>query len=79
MLISQRFHLPRALGICEALGMEAIGVSADLRPYGSLTVRFWQLREIPATLAALWDAYITPMIDTCVRHIQPQKGDSHES
>jgi SanA protein len=65
ILISQRFHLPRALGICEVLGMDVIGVSADLQPYGPLSVRIWQLREIPATMIALWDSYFAPIIECC--------------
>ena len=55
LLVSQRFHLPRALVICDASGLSAVGVAADLHPY-----RFqflWELREIPATLRAIWDAY----------------------
>ncbi|NIM93942.1 MAG: hypothetical protein GTO18_09560 [Anaerolineales bacterium] len=58
ILVSQRFHLPRALAICSGLGIKATGVSADLRSYRGLP--FWQLREIPASFAALWDVYITP-------------------
>jgi len=61
VLVSQQFHLPRALSICHAMGMDAIGVSADLRSYGSLSARFWQLREIPATFIALWEAYLIPL------------------
>jgi len=82
ILISQRFHLPRALGICEALGVDAVGVSADLRDYGRFAMRFWQLREIPATLAALWDSYIAPMMERCANTLpspQPQEGKNHES
>ena len=55
LLISQRFHLPRALVICDASGVSALGVAADLHPYRSQF--FWELREIPATLRAIWDAY----------------------
>lgn len=55
LLISQRFHLPRALVICDAIGLSAEGVSSDLHPYRSRFV--WELREIPATLRALWDAF----------------------
>jgi vancomycin permeability regulator SanA len=56
LLISQRFHLPRALIICDAIGISADGVTSDLHPYRS---RFlWEVREIPATLRALWDAFI---------------------
>lgn len=55
LLISQRYHLPRALVICDAIGLSAEGVSSDLHPYRSRFV--WELREIPATLRALWDAF----------------------
>lgn len=57
LLISQRFHLPRALVICDASGVSAEGVAADLHPYQFQF--FWELREIPATLRAIWDAYIS--------------------
>ena len=82
MLISQRFHLPRALGICEALGIDAIGVSSDLRDYGPLTIRYWKLREIPATIAAYWDSYIAPAMGRCARRIQTPlypKGYNNET
>ncbi len=53
ILVTQDFHLPRALFTCQILGVEAIGVSADLRPYrGS---RWYEFRETAATLVALWD------------------------
>ena len=55
LLISQRFHLPRALVICDASGVSAMGVAADLHPYRFQF--FWELREIPATLRAIWDTY----------------------
>lgn len=62
LLISQRFHLPRALVICDASGVSAMGVAADLHPYRFQF--FWELREIPATLRAIWDAYfLKPKIE----------------
>lgn len=33
LIITQEYHLHRAIHIAQALGMEAYGVSADLRPY----------------------------------------------
>lgn len=54
LLVTQEFHLPRALVLCDALGIDANGVSADLREYRA--ERFWSFREIAATLRALWDA-----------------------
>ena len=54
LLVSQRFHLPRTLALCDAIGLSAEGVVSDLRLYRARF--FWELREIPATLRALWDA-----------------------
>ena len=54
LIVTQRFHLPRALLLCEALGVQAYGVEADRRTYR--TEPYWKLREAAATLRALWDA-----------------------
>jgi vancomycin permeability regulator SanA len=58
LLVSQTYHLPRALAICDAFGLEVEGVSADLRPYRAQ--RLWAMREIPATLVALLEAHLGP-------------------
>ena len=55
-VVSQAFHLDRALYICKELGVEAIGVKADLSPYSLSSRIWWQLREIPASFKAWWDA-----------------------
>jgi len=59
ILVTQGFHLPRALYTCNQLGVAAIGVPADLRPYLRRAKLFWNLREIPATLQALWEVHLT--------------------
>ncbi len=56
VLITQRFHLPRALFTCNNLGVESIGVSADRRAYVSNP--YYQLRDAVATLRAWWDVKI---------------------
>lgn len=53
VLITQDFHLPRALFTCNALGIKAIGVTADRQPYRG--ARWYETRETAATLVALWD------------------------
>jgi SanA protein len=58
ILITQAFHLPRALLIAEGLQIDAAGVAADLRTYRSIFLS--QLREIPATIVALWELHIQP-------------------
>lgn len=58
ILVTQRFHLPRALYTCHRLGIEARGVAADRHPYQRSAVWFWQLRELLATLNAFWEIHI---------------------
>jgi SanA protein len=55
VLVTQDFHLPRALFICRNLGIEAVGVSADLRSYHPISIRWSTTREFLATLGALVD------------------------
>jgi len=65
VLITQSFHLPRALYLCEALGVNAVGVSADQRTYLRGSQLVWNVREVMATAAALWDVLIarpTPIL-----------------
>jgi len=57
LLITQDYHLPRALAICDGLGIDAVGVSADLRPYSPRALQYWETREIPATLVALVEIF----------------------
>lgn len=59
LLVTQNFHLPRALMICEGLGLEAAGVSADRRAYLKRAAIVWNLRELFATAAAWWDVHVT--------------------
>ena len=58
ILVTQAFHMPRALYLCNHLGVDSVGVDSDLRVYRKLSLLYWNLRELPATTAALWDLYI---------------------
>lgn len=53
VLISQEFHLPRALYTCHSLGITAVGVAADSREYRA--ANWYEFREIYASIAALLD------------------------
>jgi SanA protein len=53
ILVTQWFHLDRALYICDSLGIDAVGVAADRRDY--LSARYWWLRELAAVSAAWLD------------------------
>lgn len=58
ILVTQKFHLPRAIYTCNILEIEATGVAADQRSYIQYAHNFWRLRELPATLVALWELWV---------------------
>ncbi len=58
LIVTQEYHLYRALYIAEKLGMEAFGVSADLQTYQKQFMR--DLREIPARLKDVYCALRQP-------------------
>lgn len=59
ILVTQSFHLPRSLYLCNQLGFNAVGVPADLRTYRRASLFYWNLRETVATLVALWQVNIS--------------------
>lgn len=61
ILVTQKFHLPRAIFLCNMLGLEAVGVDADLRDYLRGSLLWWNLRELPATLSACLDLIVRPV------------------
>ncbi len=67
ILVTQNFHLPRALILCNAMGLKATGVASDISDYTRSTELVWQIRELPATMVAFIEAYIT--------HPEPVLGD----
>jgi vancomycin permeability regulator SanA len=51
-LVTQKFHLPRALYACKQLGVQPVGVIADVQPYPTT----WnELREFPAIFSTFWN------------------------
>lgn len=59
ILITQSFHMPRAMYICSHLEINTFGVPADIRLYYRRSYAYWNLREIPATTIALWEIWIS--------------------
>ena len=59
LLVTQAFHLPRALFLCSALGLKAAGVEANNRRYWPLSLLVWNVREQFATLGAFVDVYVS--------------------
>lgn len=59
ILVTQAFHLPRAIYLCNHLGVDGIGVQADQRVYRRSSMAYWTLRELLATVNALWEVHVT--------------------
>ena len=51
--------MPRAIYLCDQLGVKSTGLSADLRYYLKRSRTFWNIRETLATVTALWDVHVT--------------------
>lgn len=58
VLVTQGFHLPRALFLCNALGMDAIGVEAENYYYLKRLRLFWNVRELLASVQSVLDVYL---------------------
>jgi vancomycin permeability regulator SanA len=58
IVITQSFHMPRALYVCSMLGVKATGVTAENRIFRRRDMLYWNLRELFATLRAFWDVHI---------------------
>jgi SanA protein len=65
ILVTQKFHLPRALFTCNSLGVKAVGAIADKHNYFAYTQVIWFIRETFASMVALWDIWVahpTPIL-----------------
>jgi SanA protein len=65
IVVTQAFHLPRALLLCNTLGVNATGVPADDANYRLRSYTYWWVREIFASIKAYWDVLIehpTPIL-----------------
>ncbi|MDP2624726.1 MAG: ElyC/SanA/YdcF family protein [Candidatus Peregrinibacteria bacterium] len=56
LLITQGYHLPRALFICNAMGIDSLGFSATRQTYAG--EKWYKTREIIAIHVAILDVYI---------------------
>jgi SanA protein len=58
LLVTQKFHLPRALFLCNMLGVKAYGVEANNLNYRRSSLLFWNVREQFATFTAFMDVFL---------------------
>lgn len=56
VLITQRFHLARALYLCESFGIHSQGLTADLQTYQRII--FFTLRDLAASVQAWFDVNV---------------------
>lgn len=58
ILITQDFHLTRALYTCSSLGIDSIGYVADRNTYQNQTI--FAFRDFAATILAYWELNVSP-------------------
>ncbi len=65
ILVTQGYHMPRALFTCNRLGVESVGVPSDQRRYPAYLYVRYRLREALASARAAVDVYLlkpTPVL-----------------
>jgi SanA protein len=76
ILVTQSFHLPRALFLCNAFGVKSVGVNADNYHYWPPLMAIWNIREQLATVGAFVDVYLRKPLPILGKPepIFPEKG-----
>jgi vancomycin permeability regulator SanA len=60
VIVTTNFHVSRAVFTCRGFGIDAIGIGApDVGKYRTSTVLKWNVREMLATVKAVWDVDVT--------------------
>lgn len=58
ILVTQHFHMARALYLCNSFGVESSGVESDNRYFLKRARLIWNTRELFATMGAVWDVMV---------------------
>lgn len=56
VVVTQDYHLPRALFSCTQAGIDAVGVGVSAKSVEPAKAVMYRVREAPASLKAAWDA-----------------------
>ena len=76
VIITQGFHMSRALFLADAAGLDATGLTSDIHPYGSRE-KAVKLREVLARVKAIGDAVLDS--DVILGPEVPITGDGRSS
>ena len=60
ILITQNYHLPRAMALCRSMGINTAGVAAVHGRYWRGSWLVWNIRETLATILAYQEIYLNP-------------------
>ncbi|MGI8329891.1 SanA/YdcF family protein [Actinomadura scrupuli] len=60
IVVTQKFHLPRAVALCRSVGIEAYGVGHDTYPIDGRTTTYGYAREVVASIKAVGDLVAHP-------------------
>ncbi len=62
ILVTQEFHMPRALTLCNWFGLDSVGVEAANRYFLKRSRLWWNIRETFAVFQSAWDLlYAKPL------------------
>lgn len=67
IIVTQSFHMSRALFLCSNLGIESYGLVSDQPIYSPLDWTYWQVRDVVSLILSI--------VDLFVRHPSLVKGD----
>jgi len=75
IVVTQEYHLFRAVFIARALGLDAYGVAADKQDYGKELMAFYRRREIAARVKDFFFAKIIQPKPTFLGEVIPVNGN----
>jgi SanA protein len=75
VVVTQRFHMARALFLCNQLGIDASGYLADRRSY-ERGAFFW-IRDLASSVKAFWDVYVDEPLPPVEYAIVIEKDERH--
>ncbi len=75
IVVTQEFHLPRAIFLAKQLGLDAAGLVADAHQYTARSKRFSAVREVPACVKAFLEGAVFKPEPHFLGEVIPISGD----